>query len=284
MNKEICKIVVEQKTKFIPYLFTKRQITLLEKYITKKNLTNTEKVYLYSTISKKIEALGILREEFYVTGEEMVRGRVTKAKELLNKLGYEQAFVSGSFLYNQKYQDIDVYVVGRRRKQYHRDNLHLIFITEHDLCKPLFFSAMLYSVANFQVEIKPIMERASLAEILLTYQMAINEILDNTDQKTVRQLLFYYALIVKKKVISSYALFKEWKQIINLAKQEKILKVQQLTKEILLNGYAQRYVYQETLGFEQRINELKKEYDTENLPIYLHLIAEVKNECRRAEA
>ena len=51
-------------------------------------------------IKKKIEALNLLKEEFHVTGSNMIKKRVVKAKQILKEINKEKAFISGSFLYS----------------------------------------------------------------------------------------------------------------------------------------------------------------------------------------
>lgn len=283
MDKYICKKVLEHKQQFIPHLFTVKQIKLLEKYLTQKKLTNTEKTNLYSTLKKKIEALGILKEEYYVRGIEMIPERVERAKEILKELNYENAFISGSFLFKRDYGDIDIYVIGRTRKQYHLGKRQFIFITEKELKTPLFFSAAVYSVSTFPVKVKPIIKKVKISEIMFTYQVSINEILDNDDQKTLRHLLFYYYLYVKKKIVDSHALYISWKELLILPRKERIQKINQLTQEILCALYSSRYLYIGASKFQHTTTKLMKEYSTNNLPIYNNFAQEVKNECRRAE-
>ncbi len=280
MDIKICKKIITTPHLFIPHLFTKRQVDIIKKHLSHKQLSPTEKTYFYSTISKKISALNSLQEEYYITGTKMIPERIEKAKKLLTELNVDQAFISGSFLFSKRYNDIDIYIIGNSRKQFHQENHNFIYLTKKDLKLPLFFSAANYSVSNFQIDIKPLLKRESFTEILTTYQLAINEILDNTDQKTVRQLLFYYGIMVKKEIINSYTLSQQWKNLINYPATEKIKRIQQLTKEIISASYSQRYTYQETILFENRLIEMQKEYSTPNLPIYLKLAQEVKHECR----
>ncbi len=90
MNKNICKIIILNKEKFIPHLFTKKQVETMQKHVQNKLLTNTEKTYLYSTIKKKIEALQVLKEEWYITGKDMIPERVEQVKEILKEINREK--------------------------------------------------------------------------------------------------------------------------------------------------------------------------------------------------
>ncbi len=283
MNREICKKVLENKRQFIPHLFTDRQICLLEKYLKQKTMTNTEKTYLYSTIRKKIAALTLLREEYYVTGEQMIPERVGQAKQMLKELGYEKAFISGSFLYKPEFRDVDIYVIGKKRKSYHLENKHFIFITEKILQNPISISSLQYSVANFLPgKIKPLWKRPLFEHINLTYQMAINEILNHEEERTLRELVFMYFFYIRRIILNSFSLYQKAEEIIKKAQKEKMRQINQMVKELILNLYSKRYIY---LHLNQFVKQLKKDYSQEpydNYPIFIDLFTEVKNECRIA--
>lgn len=283
MNKEICKTIIEREKLFVPSLFTTKQVNLMDKYLKQKVLNNTERTYLYSTIKKKLDALQTLKEEFYITGQEMIPKRVEKAKDILKEINKEKAFISGSFLFKKDYQDIDIYVLSKRRKSYHKGNNHFIFITEKMLRNPIFFSSLKYSVANFSAEkIKPIIKRENFNEIVFIYQWVINQILDKEDQKEIRDLLFNYYLQIKKEIPDSYSLYQKGEEIKKLPVKERIKKVNQLTKEVLLKSYSKKYLYNRLTKF---LKELRKDLHElkvhDNIAIYCDLLEEVKDECRR---
>lgn len=283
MDRNMCKKVIEYQATLVPAIFTKKQISIIKKYLNKKPLTNTEKVYLYSNIKKKMDALQPLQEEFYVTGEDMIFERVQKAKKILKELNYEKAFISGSFLYLRKYNDIDIYIISKRRKQYHKGKQHFIFITEEDLKKPIFCSAAKYSVANFSIKIEPEIKRMELDETLFTYQWIINQILEGEDQKELRDLVFQYYLQTKNIVLNSRKLYYKTKEIKNMPKDAKIKKINQITKEILLKKHSKTYTYEVISQFSRNFTKIREEYDTDNIPIFLDFAEVIKDECRRAE-
>lgn len=257
----------------------------MEKYLNNDKLTNTEKTYLYSAIKKKIDALRILREEFYITGAEMIKDRVDKAKEILNELGKDKAFISGTFLFSETYNDIDIYIISKKRKSYEEDNKHFILITEEDLRKPIFISASKYCVSTFFTgNIIPIIKRPEFGDVLFDYQFAINEILENDDQKMTRSILLDYYVHIKHEIIDSFSLYKKWNEIKNKKQNEKIEIINQMTKELFLSLYSNKYTYNELSPFIKRIRkDLEDNPQYSNFGIYADLLAEVKNECRRAK-
>ncbi len=284
MNRKICNLLVENRERVVPFLFTHKQVDIISRYLANKSLCNTERTYLYSSIKRKIDALSSLNREFYYYGADMMPERVRQAREILIK--YPNAFISGSFLFSKKYNDIDLYILSNRRKQHHKGKIHFIHITKEDLKKPIFQSAAKYSVSNFFVELgNPIILRPNFDDFLMTYELAVNEILDNGDQKGIRDILFEYFIQLKGEVIDSFSLNKKFNEIKKLKTKERIKYINSLTKELLLGIYSNKYVYNELSPFVTRLREDAENYKAnENLLIYIDLLNEVKNKCRRAEA
>ncbi len=63
-----------------------------------------------------------------------------------------------------------------------------------------------------------------------------------------------------------------------------ITRVNKITKELMFALYSPSYLYLGASKFQNQIKALKKDYATNNLPIYINFSQEVKDECRRAEA
>jgi hypothetical protein len=283
MGEKMLKMIQDQKKQLVPTIFTKKQIFLIEKYLKKQPLTNTEKTYFYGKIKKKVNALNSLHTEFYITGQQMIPERVEEAKKLLKELNKERTFISGSFLFKKDYEDIDIYVISKKRKSYHKGKKHFIFITEKMIQNPIFFSSLKYSVANFSMEIKPIIKREEFGEILFIYQWVINQILEKEDQKELRNLVFNYYLQIKNTVLDSHSLYQKTEEIKILPIKKRITVVNQITKDILLKTYSKKYTYNGISAFSQDFKKIKEEYNTRNIPIFLDFAQEVKNECRRFE-
>ena len=285
MNQNILNKIVENRAKFVPHIFTNRQIEIVEKYVNNLKLTKTEQSYLYSIIKRKIDALSLLKEEFYINGRMTFPDRIEKAKEILIKIN-KKSFISGSFLYSKNYNDIDLYIISNKRKEYHKENIHYIFITEEDLRKPIFSSASKYCISNFFINLEnPIIKRPSMNDVILAYEMAINEILDDDDQKMIRDIVFEYYKNVKREILDSLSLNEKFNEIKNMKKIKKIEVINSLVKELLLNIYSKKYLYNELGPFIKRIMKGIKDYPkaNENLIVYESLLSEVKDECRRAK-
>ena len=49
--------------------------------------------------------------------ERMIKERIERAEALLNQVPAKYCFITGSFLYKEKYNDIDVFVISRTKKE-----------------------------------------------------------------------------------------------------------------------------------------------------------------------
>jgi len=284
MDKNILKIIVDESKRLVPGIFTKKQIKIIERYSKKERLSNTEKTYFYATIKKKIDLLSMFKGEFYFYGKDMIQERVEEAKDILDEID-DNAFISGTFLFSKNFNDVDIYVIAKRRKQYHQGKKHFIFITKEDLKKPIFVSAAKYCISNFFMDLSKVeIKRPDFNDLVMTYELAINEILDNDDQKRIRDLIFEHRIQLNKQVLDSYSLNKKFNEIKKLKKGEKIKYVNNLAKELLLRSYSNDYVYNEISPF---VTRLKKDADgyksNENLLIYIDMLNEVKHESRKAK-
>lgn len=284
MNEKMCKLVLEHRQQLVPTVFTERQVNLVQKYFYHKKLTPSEQTYFYSAISKKMEALHSLQEEFHVTGEGMIPKRVEEAKQILKEINKPKAFISGSYLYKQKYNDIDIFIVNNRRKSYRQENKHFTFILEKDLHQPIFISAAKYSVANFPAVAKAVLKRGQFDDILFIYQWVINQVLEGEDQKELRDLLLQHSLYVKKEVPDARSLDLKVQEVKALSQEKRIKRINQITQETLVRMYSSRYLYQALSKFIKVVKEMGKEYKTDNIPIFLHFAKEVQYGCRRAQA
>lgn len=276
---------MENRQRLVPALFTVQQVDILEKYLRSKPLSRTEQAYLYSTIKKKTDALLAFKEEWYITGQGLIPERVEQAKKILHELGKEKVFISGSFLYAEEYNDIDIFIVGKKRGQVEEERKQFIYVTEQDLQKLIFISMMKCCVANF-LPVEQLKKRGKPMwnNLIMTYEMAINEVLDNDDQKTVRELLFEYYYQAKNKILDSRTLYTKHVSFKKMQKQERIRIVNEMAKKLIHILYSPKYAYNTITNFKKQIMDTIEWYPQhDNLKIYAKLLEEVKNECRAAE-
>jgi len=82
--------------------------------------------------------------------------------------------VSGSFLYKEKYNDIDIFVLSKYNKEdYKEGKVHVNFLPD-DIEKTLFFKSIsAISVSNFKYKESEIEEKFVLNDILHLYEVVV---------------------------------------------------------------------------------------------------------------
>jgi hypothetical protein len=123
-----------------------------------------------------------------VCGKEYFEhGRLEKATAIIHKLEYKhkkmKMLISGSFLFNKTYNDIDVFIFTKySKKDYINGKIHVSFIPESALDSIFFNSISRISVSNFIYTQKTDMP-LGISELLQTYELLINALLNNEECK-----------------------------------------------------------------------------------------------------
>ncbi|PIN81074.1 hypothetical protein COV11_02750 [Candidatus Woesearchaeota archaeon CG10_big_fil_rev_8_21_14_0_10_30_7] len=246
MNENLLKIVLSQKKLFIPLIFTDKQFLVIEKYQNKKKLSNAEKKAFYTSIKKKLNALSYLcrddcAREYFLQGREfMISSRVEEAKKIIKYYckKYEKVFVSGSFLFSEKYEDVDVFIIKKKGySEKFEGKKHLIFLTKKRLTQAIFQSASLISVSNFLIKKEEITKRPKLSELMSTYHEAVIELIRKEKKpESARRLIFDYSRFCKKKLLNPKELYEETKKL-------NVKIICQIIKEVLKQLFSRTYLY-----------------------------------------
>ena len=163
----------------VPYIFSQNYFNILKAKLQDKRLTSNERYYYNHFIKKKIKGMmQLLEVDDEINGKMFIRhGRLAKARETLKKYSRKhrnmQVLVSGSFLYNEGYNDIDVFVVSKYDKDDYREGkVHVNYLPE-DVEQSLFFHSMAaISVANFKIGCN-VEEEIKLDDILHLYEIVV---------------------------------------------------------------------------------------------------------------
>lgn len=280
MNEKICKTIVEHKSRFVPHLFTERQVQLIQNWLERKKMTATEQTYLYATVTKKVDALTLVQEEFYVLPQGMIPDRIVKAKELLKKIT-KPAFISGSFLFSEKYNDIDIFIISGRRKELYKENVHYIYLKERDLEKPTFQSAALSSVSNFNIILPPLKtKKLHLGQTMNAYQEVVINLLEGKEFKNVKGILSDYSFYLLKKILTSYELNSEYKKIIK--RKDQLQLISDMVKELLIKNFDKRYLLSILKRYIKMLNDdINNIKLNDHLKIYKKTYGEIINECKQ---
>ena len=107
------------KDRIVPTLFTEHQFQLIQKKFSKKVLSASERNEFSRVVSRKMCAVyALVGKEYasiFVSGaEKIIPERLVVAKKYLSdfsrKFKGHHMFITGSFLYSKKYNDIDVFI------------------------------------------------------------------------------------------------------------------------------------------------------------------------------
>lgn len=272
MNKNLLKTVLERKEDVVHLLFTNNQLIIIQKYLNKQVLTNSEKKSLYTSIKKKTEAINKLisstisniSNEFYIKGNLFPK-RVEEAKFIIQAYPGEKVFVAGSFLFSEKYNDIDIYILRERGyKEIHDDDKHIIYLTKKRLQEAIFQSTVLNSVSNYNNYLKYSFKKPTLNELMSLYHEAIIESLEKRVKKeSLRDLIFNYYLS-KNELIDAVKI----KLLISNSTLEKI---DFYFEEITKKQFSKTYLYVRFLEYANTLRQILK-----NLNNKVHIIHYLK--------
>lgn len=209
--KNLIKIENLQKSKryLVPHIFTENYYNILKLKIKGEKLSKNEVYYYNHFIKKKIKGIIVLMEIDNLTkGNEFIRkSRINKSEFLLKKYSRihkgMKILISGSFLYSEKYNDIDVFIVSKYNKEdYRTGKVHVNYIPEGIENSLFFQSISAISISNFNFSNK-VIEDFKISDILHLYEVVVLLILqkDNYLQE-LRDLIVRLEYISNKVVLN----------------------------------------------------------------------------------
>src|SRR3989338_9450190 len=132
----------------VPYVFTENYHRILKKKLEKRKLSQNEAYYYSHFIKKKIEGMAELFEiSPIVNGKQSIRkDRLQKAISLIKKYSRihkdMKLLISGSFLLSEEYNDIDLFVISKYKKEDYTDGIIHINYLPAGIEKTLFFKSI----------------------------------------------------------------------------------------------------------------------------------------------
>ena len=179
--------------------------------------------------------------------ERMIKERIERAEALLNQVPAKYCFITGSFLYKEKYNDIDVFVISRTKKEikFKDKKVKITLLDFNDL-----YSLFYHSISKSCIAKNILPQRPSKATIS-DYWHVINEAVPvllnekNKFHKNVRFLILYTEYFRTKEILDTFQLtqrinqFKTYKEILHYIKSEIIKIIMQNIKP----SYAKRFFY-----------------------------------------
>ncbi|MDO8511620.1 MAG: hypothetical protein Q7S55_05665 [Nanoarchaeota archaeon] len=195
--------------------------------------------------------------------ENLLKERIIQAEKILNQIPAKYCFITGSFLYKEKYNDIDVFVISRTKKEIKIKNkkVKITIIDFNDL-----YSLFCHSVSKSCIA-KNILSTRQLKVTFSDYWNVINEaiptLMNEKDKfnKNVRFLILYTEYFRTGKVLDTYELaekisqFKDYKEILDYVKNELV----EIIRKGMKLSYAKRFFYTQAGHYKDL-----REYDAQN--------------------
>ena len=257
-------------------IFTSLQLNILKKRLQKKELDANEKTYYYKYIKPKLKAMFSFFNisEINIRGREyMIDDRIAEAVEILNKIKKKhknkRIMISGSFLFNKNYNDIDVFIFTKYDKEdYNKGKIHVNFLPENALDSLFFSSLSEVSISNFYYIHKNEFN-VELNNVLQNYELLINSILNKENyQKELRDFLLNTEYISTGVILNT-------KQLYSL--RRKINKTR-IISNTLINALILGYNNNKLNSLKKYIadyRKLLKQYKSSNLNEYIQTYEKV---------
>ncbi len=206
--------------------------------------------------------------------QKIINERAIEAENILKEIPAKYCFITGSFIYNKNYNDIDVFVVSRTKKKIKLENkkAKITFIDFNNLHSLFYHSVSKSCIA------KNILPKKELKVTISDYWNVINEavptLLNEKDKfhKNIRFLILYTEYFKSGNILDTFELsqkiktFLDYKQILEYIKKETPLIIKKNSKK----SYARRFLY----TWAGRYKELL-EYKAQNFLYKLtHIISE----------
>ncbi|MEK6816594.1 MAG: hypothetical protein AABY09_03200 [Nanoarchaeota archaeon] len=146
--------------------------------------------------------------------EKITAARVRMAQVLLDEIPAKYCFITGSFLYKEKYNDIDVFVVTRSRKDIRISNkkAKVTVIDFNDLYSLFYHSVAKGCIAKNILPMRPL--KATVSDYWHVVNEAVPTILNQKDKyhKDVRFLVLYTEYFRTGDVLDTYQLDRRIKE------------------------------------------------------------------------
>ncbi len=258
------------KQSIVPVIFTKHQFELIEKRFTNKKMTSSEKNEFSRTISRKMKAINAMVEKetenvFVYGGEKILPARLDQAKKLLKKLSRKfknkQVFITGSFLYAQKYNDIDIFVITKYQKDDYKKGKHHINYLSKDVYSSLFFaSAQKVCVSNKKIKKQDITEKIGLDTLTSLYQELFQDLTKDFKgvKKSARDFLLQAAVLSRSEIPSSPQLKEQTDVLLSIKKPKELVK--KIFVQAVVMSTTQRKALKEMKELIRSYDDVIKEY------------------------
>jgi len=179
--------------------------------------------------------------------ENIIKERIPEANDLLSQIKAKYCFITGSFLYKEKYKDIDIFIITRSKKKIKTSNKKAkITIIDFNDLHSLFYHSISKSCIS-----KDILPKKPLKITISDYWNVINEAVPvllnqkNKYHKDIRFLILYTEYFKTGNILDAFQLnkkikeFKNYKEILKYIKKQ----VPEIIKEKMKKSYTKKFFY-----------------------------------------
>lgn len=194
---------------------------------------------------------------------KLISERIKEAESLLNHIPAKYCFITGSFLFKERYNDIDVFVVSRTKKQMKINNkkVKITIIDFNELYSLFYHSISKCCIAKNLLPQKPL--KVTITDYWGVINEAIPTLLNQKDKfhKNVRFLMLYTEFFRTNDILDTFQLsekinsFKSYKEILEYVKTE----VPRLVNTNAAPSYIKRFFYTYAAQYKELL-----EYDAQN--------------------
>lgn len=261
------------KDYLVPYIFTENYYTILRKRIKREKLTENEQYYFNHFIKKKLKGIIELMEiDTMIRGKAFIRkDRLNKGINLLKKYSRKhknmKLLISGSFLYNKEFNDIDIFVISKYNKEdYKEEKIHINYLPI-TVENTLFFQSInAISISNFDLEFK-VEEDNKLSDILHLYEVVILLIMQKDDcLQELRNLIIRLEYVSNRIVLNSMQLKLITDKIINSKNPIQVINKYLIAK--IVNAYSSAVLRRTFNMFIEKNSSPEEEKIHNNWEIY----------------
>ncbi len=181
------------------------------------------------------------------SSENIISERIKQAEAILSHIPAKYCFISGSFLYKERYKDIDLFVVSRTKKELKSSDrkVKITFLDFNDLYSLFYHSISKSCFAKNILPQKPL--KVTISDYWQIINEAIPTLLNQKDKfhKNVRFLILYTEYFKSGEILDSFQLsqkilsFKDYQEIIHYVRNKVPAIIQKQSKP----SYAKRFFY-----------------------------------------
>lgn len=200
--------------------------------------------------------------------EQIIKDRIKKTKTILDEIPAKYPFITGSFIYKEKYKDIDIFAITRSKKEIKVSNkkAKVTIIDFNDLYSLFYHSISKSCIAKNILPTKPL--KVTISDYWHVVNEAVPTLLNqkNKYHKDIRFLVLYTEYFKTGDILDTFQLdkkinnFRDYKDVLKYIKDNVPKVIYKHTKK----SYLKRFFYTQA-GFYKDLRNYKAQSFLYNL-------------------